>query len=317
MKRLITMLGLCVAAAGTQAQSFPVKPVRLIVAFPPGGTTDTIARTFGQKLTEAWKQQVVVENRGGAGGTIAADVVAKSAPNGYTVMLNTAAQAIAAAMYRKLPFDPVKDFTPLTQLTATYLILTTRLPVGSVKELVALAKAQPGRLNFGSNGVGSTPHLAGEYLKSIAGIEAVHIPYKGDALLTSALLAEEVQYALLPTLMALQQIRAGKLRGLAISGPRRNAAEPNIPTVMESGVPGFEFSGWIGIFGPGGMPRDLAAYVSSEFVKVLNMPDVAERLRTAGNDIAGTTPEEFDARYKADIGVYARIMRDAKMPPVD
>jgi tripartite-type tricarboxylate transporter receptor subunit TctC len=317
MKRLVTMLGLCVAAAGTQAQSFPVKPVRLIVAFPPGGTTDTIARTFGQKLTEAWKQQVVVENRGGAGGTIAADVVAKSAPNGYTVMLNTAAQAIAAAMYRKLPFDPVKDFTPLTQLTATYLILTTRLPVGSVKELVALAKAQPGRLNFGSNGVGSTPHLAGEYLKSIAGIEAVHIPYKGDALLTSALLAEEVQYALLPTLMALQQIRAGKLRGLAISGPRRNAAEPNIPTVMESGVPGFEFSGWIGIFGPGGMPRDLAAYVSSEFVRVLNMPDVAERLRTAGNDIAGTTPEEFDARYKADIGVYARIMRDAKMPPAD
>jgi tripartite-type tricarboxylate transporter receptor subunit TctC len=317
MKRLVTMLGLCVAAAGTQAQSFPVKPVRLIVAFPPGGTTDTIARTFGQKLTEAWKQQVVVENRGGAGGTIAADVVAKSAPNGYTVMLNTAAQAIAAAMYRKLPFDPVKDFTPLTQLTATYLILTTRLPVGSVKELVALAKAQPGRLNFGSNGVGSTPHLAGEYLKSIAGIEAVHIPYKGDALLTSALLAEEVQYALLPTLMALQQIRAGKLRGLAISGSRRNAAEPNIPTVMESGVPGFEFSGWIGIFGPGGMPRDLAAYVSSEFVRVLNMPDVAERLRTAGNDIAGTTPEEFDARYKADIGVYARIMRDAKMPPAD
>ena len=311
-------LVLCTGAAC--AQSFtPARPVRLVVAFPPGGTTDAIARAFGNKLAEMWKQPVVVENRGGAGGNIATEAVAKADRNGHTLLLNTASIAISAAYYRKLPFDPLKDVAPVTQLTGTSLILVSspKFPASSMKELIEHAKAQPGKLNYGSNGVGSSPHLATELFKSLAGINVLHVPYKGDALLTTALLSDEVQFALLPTLGVMPQIRAGKLRALAKTGEKRSAALPEVPTIGEAGLPQYDFSGWIGIFTTGGTPRNVVGALRNDFVRALGMPDVRDLLVGGANDIVGSTPEEFEARYKADIALYSRIIRNAKVPLAD
>jgi tripartite-type tricarboxylate transporter receptor subunit TctC len=312
-------VALWVIAIAAPAQSFPTKPVRLVVPFAAGGAVDLIGRTFGQKLNDIWKQQVVVDNRAGAGGNIGADLVAKSAPDGYTLLINISGQAISAGLYRKLPFDPVKDFAPVTQLTSTFLILVSnpKVPASSVKELIALAKSRPGKLNYGSTGIGASPHMVGELFKTVAGINAVHVPYKGDAPLTPALLSDEVQFAFLPLSAVLQHIQTGKLRALAVTGAKRGASVPGVPTIMEAGLPEFEFSGWIGIFAPGGTPRDLVRKISADFVKVLKMPDVLERLPGWGYEPVGNTPEQFAAKYHADIGFYAKIIRDAKVPLVD
>jgi tripartite-type tricarboxylate transporter receptor subunit TctC len=300
------------------AQSFPTKPVRLVVPFPPGGATDLVGRTLGQKLTESWKQQVVVENRAGAGGNIGADAVAKAPPDGYTLLLNIHGQAISAGLYRKLPFDPIKDFTPVVQVTASYLILAAnpKMPA-TVKEVIALAKSQPGKLNYGSTGLGAPPHIAGELFNGMAGVNIVHVPYKGDAPLTPALMTDEVQMAFLPLSAALQHLRSGKLRALAVTGTKRGSALPDVPTLKESGLPDFEVTGWIGIFGPGNLPRELVSVIRNEFVKALNQPDVLEKLPGWGYEPVGGTPEEFAAKYKADIGLYGKIIRDAKVPLVD
>ncbi|OFZ99418.1 MAG: hypothetical protein A3H35_19190 [Betaproteobacteria bacterium RIFCSPLOWO2_02_FULL_62_17] len=306
------------AAALAQAQSYPVKPVRLVVPFPPGGATDLVARTLAQKVTESWKQQVVVENRAGAGGNIGADAVAKSAPDGYSLLLNIQGQSISASLYRKLPFDAIKDFTPIVQLTSSYLVLVghPRLP-GSVKEIIAMAKAQPGKLNFGSTGLGAPPHLTAELFNSVAGTRIVHIPYKGDAPLTPALLTDEVQLAFLPLSAALQHVRSGKLRALGVTGPKRGAALPEVPTLVESGMREFDIAGWIGIFGPGNLPRDIVAQVRGEFIKAIRLPDVMEKWPGWGYEPVGGTPEEFGAKYRSDIDVFAKIIRDAKVPLVE
>ncbi len=305
-------------AALAQAQSYPVKPVRLVVPFPPGGATDLVARTLAQKVTESWKQQVVVENRAGAGGNIGADAVAKSAPDGYSLLLNIQGQSISASLYRKLPFDAIKDFTPVVQLTSSYLVLvgTPRLPA-NVKEIIAMAKAQPGKLNFGSTGLGAPPHLAAELFNSVAGTQIVHIPYKGDAPLTPALLTDEVQMAFLPLSAALQHVRAGKLRALGVTGNKRGSALPDVPTLVEIGMRDFDIAGWIGIFGPGNLPRDLVARIRGEFIKAINLPDVLEKWPGWGYEPVGGTPEEFSAKYRSDIDVFAKIIRDAKVPLVD
>ena len=312
-------VGLCVGSAAAAAQTYPNKPVHLVVPFAAGGAVDLIGRTFAQKVTEIWKQQVIVDNKAGAGGNIGADAVAKATPDGYTLLINISGQAISAALYRKLPFDPVKDFTPVTQLTSTYLILVanTKVPANSVKELVALAKSRPGKLNYGSTGIGASPHLAGELLKSVAGIDVVHVPYKGDAPLTPALLADEVQFGFLPLSSVLQHIQAGKLRALGVTGAKRGASVPDVPTFIEAGLPEFEYSGWIGIFAPGGMPRDLAHKIGADFVKALNQPEVLALLPGWGYEPVGGTPEQFAAKYQADIGFYTRIIREAKVPLVD
>jgi tripartite-type tricarboxylate transporter receptor subunit TctC len=301
------------------AQSYPTKPVRLVVPFAAGGVIELMGRYYGQKLTEIWKQQVIVDNRAGAGGNIGANVVAKSAPDGYTLLLNSAAQAISAALYRKLPFDSVKDFTPVIQLSSNWpmLVGNLKLPASSVKELIALAKSRPGKLNYGSTGMGSSPHLAGELFKSLAGIDIVHVPYKGDASMTPALIADEVQFAFLPMAAALPQVGSGKLRALAVTGAKRLATLPEVPTVMETGLPEYEFSGWAGIFAPGGTPRDIVNQISADFARVLGMPDVQERVRAWGYEPVGSTAQEFAAKYKADISAYIKIIRDAKVPLVD
>jgi tripartite-type tricarboxylate transporter receptor subunit TctC len=319
MARAMLALAMCAGAAPAMAQGFPARPVHLVVPFAAGGAVDLIGRTFAQKLSETWKQQVVVDNRAGAGGNIGADAVAKAPPDGYTLLINISGQAISAGLYRKLPFDPVKDFTPVTQLTSTFLILVCNpgLAANSVKELISLAKSRPGKLNYGSTGLGASPHLVGELFKSVAGVDIVHVPYKGDAPLTPALLTDEVQFAFLPLSAALQHMRSGKLRALAVTGARRGASIPEVPTLMEAGLRDFEFSGWIGIFAPGGAARDLVGQISSDFVKALNMPDVLERLPGWGYEPVGGTPDQFAAKYKADIGFYTKIIREAKVPLID
>jgi tripartite-type tricarboxylate transporter receptor subunit TctC len=313
----VLIAAMALAAGGAQAQEFaPTKPIRMVVAFPPGGTTDTMARAFAQKLSGIWKVPVVAENHGGAGGIIAADLVAKSEPNGHTLLVTNAGIAISAAISRKLPFDPVKDIAPVTQLTGTtfILVVSPALQAASMKELISLAKAQPGRLNFGSSGVGSTTHLATEYFKSLAGISVVHVPYKGDAQLTLAMRSDEVQFSLLPSLGALPQIRAGKLRALAKTGATRNPSLPDVPTLGEAGMPEYDFSSWIGIFAAGGTPRNLLTAIRSGFARALGMQDVIDMLTGSANDLVGSTPQEFESRYKADIAMYTKIIREAQIP---
>ena len=308
-----------VAAAESEAQVWPAKPVRLIVPQAAGGGVDTVARAFGQKFSEAWKQPVIVDNRAGAGGTIGADYVAKSARDGYTLLVTTTSHAISASQYRKLPFDPIADFAPVSQLISTYLMLVSNpnVPARTVKELVALAKSQPGKLNFASTGSGGGPHMIAELFKLEAGIDVVHVPYKGDAPLTPALIAGDVQYSFLTPIAVLQHIKAGRLRGLAVTGNTRAAIAPDVPTMAEAGLPGVEYVGWMGIFAPGGTTRDIQLRISDEAARVLKMPDILERVPGWGGEPTGTGPDDFSARYRADIAKYTRITREAGIPTVD
>ncbi len=306
-------------SSGALAQSWPVKPVHLVVPQSPGGGVDTVARAFAQKFSDAWRQPVIVDNRPGAGGTIGADFVAKSSRDGYTLLLTTASQVISASQYRRLPFDPIADFAPVSQLMSTYLMLVCNPKVAakSVKELVALAKGAPGKLNFGSTGSGGSPHMIGELFRLEAGIEVVHVPYKGDAPLTPALIAGEVQYAFLTPIAVLQHVKSGRLRGLAVTGSARVSIAPDVPTMAEAGLPGVEYVGWMAVFAPGGTPREVVARISEDAMRAVKMPDIQERFPAWGGEAAGTGPEEFGARYRADIAKYARITREAGVPTLN
>ncbi len=300
------------------AQSFPTKTVRLIVPFPAGGATDLVARTVAQKVSEGWKQSVVVENRSGAGGNIGADVVAKSAPDGYSMLVNIQGQAISAALYRKLAFDPIKDFTPIVQITSSYMVLVGHPSMpATVKEVIAMGRAQPGKINFGSTGLGAPPHLAQELFNSVTGIKAVHVPYKGDAPLQPALITNEVQLAFFPLAAAVQHLKAGKMRALGVTGSKRGSVLPDVPSLVEQGFPEFDINGWIGIFGPAGMPRDLVAQIRNEFARATRNPEVMEKWPGWGYEAVAGTPEEFASKYLADIKVFTKIVRDANIPLVD
>jgi tripartite-type tricarboxylate transporter receptor subunit TctC len=300
-------------SAGALAQSWPSKPVRIVVPLSPGGGVDTIARAMAQKYSSAWSQPVVIENRAGAGGTIGADLVAKAPKDGYTLLVASASHAVTSVLYRNLPYDALRDFAPASQIISTYLMLVTNtaVPAASVKELVALAKAQPGKLNFGSTGSGGSPHLLTELFNLEAGINVVHVPYKGDAPLQPALLGNEVQYAFLTPIAVLGHIKAGRLRGLATSGAKRAAVAPDVPTFAEAGLPQVEYTGWISVFATGGTPRDVLARISDETARTLKMPDIVEKIPGWGGEAAGTTPDEFTARYRADLEKYARIVKAA------
>jgi tripartite-type tricarboxylate transporter receptor subunit TctC len=306
-------------ASSALAQSFPGKPLRLVVPFPAGGSVDTVARSFGQRFGEYLKQPVVVDNRGGAGGNVGADIVAKAAPDGYTLLITTPGLAIARSIYRRLPFEPLTDFAPVSQLTSTYLILVVneKLPANSVAELIALAKAQPAKLNYGSSGSGATIHLATELFRISAGIDIVHVPYKGEAPAYTALLANEVQLAVGPVSGLLPHIKAGRLRALGVSSSTRAPALPDVPTIAEAGVPGYEFSSWFGLFAPAGTPREVIARLNAEAVKAMAVPDVRDRLPAMGNEAVGSTPEQFNAKYKSDIAQYAAVVKAAGIPPAD
>jgi tripartite-type tricarboxylate transporter receptor subunit TctC len=312
---LLASAALSAAALG---QTYPAKPVRIVVPFAAGGAVDTVARALGQKLAESWKQPVLVDNRPGAGGNIAADAVAKAPGDGYTLLITTQGFAISPALYRKLPFDATRDFAPVTQLTSSFLVLvcSPQLPSQSIRELIALAKSRPGTINYGSTGVGAPPHLLGELLKSATGIDMLHVPYKGDAPLTQALLANEVQVAFMPLAGVLPHIRSGRLRALGVSGKTRSATMPDVPTFVEAGVP-FEFTGWLGIFAPAGAPRALASRIQREIAKAIVARDLLERWPAWGYEPVGSAPEEFAAKLAADMAMYAKVIRDAGIPLQD
>lgn len=315
----LVLSALLLASGAALAQTYPTKPVRMIVPFLAGGAVDTMARVFAQKFGEAWGQQVLVENRAGAGANIGADAVAKAAPDGYTILITTTGHAVAPSLYRRLPFDVMKDFAALSQITSTYLALVVNpgVPATTMKELVALAKSRPGKLNYGHTGVGVAPHLIGELFRSVTGIDIVFVPYKGDAQVVPAMLSNEVQMSFSAPTTVLQLVRSGKLRALAVTGPKRGASFPDVPTTAEAGFPDVPYTGWVGFFAPAGTPREILNKVSAETARVLRLPDVAERVPGWGSEPAGTTPDEFTAKYREDVARYAKIIKDAKIPLVD
>ena len=318
----LAALALAVAVgfpAAVLAQSYPSKAIRLIVPYAAGGAVDAYARVYAPKFADAWGQPVVVENRPGAGGNVGAELVAKSAPDGYTWLLNTAGQAIAPSLFRRLNYDAAKDLVPAAQIASTYLVLAVNLdvPAHSVKELVALAASRPGKLNFGSTGVGSAPHLVGEMLKSSASIDIVHVPYKGDVQLTPAVLANEVQLAFLPSGAALPMMKAGKLRALAMTGRMRSTAAPDLPTIAEAGMPGAEYNGWSALFVPSGTSADIVARIGAEMMRFVRSLDMAKYFAAWGVEPPNTPPEALAARYKAEIANYAKIIREARIPLID
>jgi tripartite-type tricarboxylate transporter receptor subunit TctC len=324
MKRLAVAAAIALAllalhANGVSAQTYPNKPIRIIVPFVAGGAVDTLARMMGAKLSESLGQPVIVENRPGAGGNVAADAVAKSPPDGYTILQNTNGQAISPAIYRSLPFDVVKDFVPVTQLVASQLVLagSPKLAATSVQELIALARAKPGSLNYGMTGVGNPLHLTMEMFKTMAGIDIQPVPYKGDAAIFPALITGEIQVAIVPMATTLPQVAAGTLRALAVAGGKRAAALPDVPTVAESGLVGFESSSWQGWFVPAGTPREIVAIIQRSAKAALAAPDMLERLRVTGNEAVGSAPEEFEQRFKTDLAKFAKIVREAHIPVQD
>ena len=305
------MLG-CVSAS---AQSYPAKPIRFVVPYPPGGSVDIAARALGQKLTEAWGQPVVVDNRAGAGGNIGADLVAKSPADGYTLLMGAVAtHAINPTLYGKLPYDPVKDFTPVALVVQVpnILVLNPSVPAKSVKELIELARAKPGALNFGSGSTGSTGHLAGELFNTMAGVKMVHIPYKGAAPAMADLLSGQVQLMFDNLANALPNVKAGRLRALAVTTLARSPAVPDLPTVAESGLPGFDLTTWFGVMVPAGTPPDIVAKLNAEIVRALNSNDMRERLEKMGAEPpTNNTPEHFAAFIRTEAAKYAKVVRDS------
>ena len=299
------------------AQSYPARPIRMIVAYPPGGGTDIVGRMMGQKLGENLGQTVVVDNRGGATGNIGTEIAARATADGYTLLMgNVAPNAINVSLFKKLPFDPVKDFAPvsLVAVTPNILVVQPSSPVKTVKDLIALAKSKPGTLNFPSAGVGSSSHLAGEMLKSMAGIDMVHVPYKGGGPALVALLSGQVQlmFATLPA--AMPHVKSGKLRPVAVTTSHRSQALPELPTIAESGVPGYEAATWYGLLAPAGTPKAIVDRLHAEIVKIL-ATDTRQRLAAQGFEPAGTTPAEFAGYIKSEIVKWGKVIKDAGIRP--
>jgi tripartite-type tricarboxylate transporter receptor subunit TctC len=312
----VVFIAIAALSGGVRAQSYPVKPVRIVVPLAAGGGVDSVARAFAQKYSEAWKQPVIVENRPGAGNIIGADNVAKSAPDGYSLLASSSSLASNAVLFRKLPFDPVKDFAPVTQFIATqlFLAMNPKVAANDVRELIALAKSQPGKLNYGSTGIGSGAHLISEMLKMETGIDVVHVPYKGDAPLMPALLGNEIQFGFLTASAVLPHAKAGRLKALAVTGRNRVTTASEYPTMIEAGVPNFEFESWIGLFAPAGTPREVLNAISAETTRALKQPDIIARLPAWGGDAVGSTPEAFAARYRGDIAKLGKVVTEAKIP---
>ena len=307
-------LALAAAPLAAAQTPYPGKPVRLVVPFPAGGTTDILARAAAQKLSEAWGQQVIVDNRPGAGGNIGAELVAKAAPDGYTLLMGTVGtHAINASLYSKLPYDPVKDFAPVILVAGVpnVLVVNPSLPVNSVPELIAYAKANPGALNFASSGSGTSIHLSGELFKTLTGVQMTHVPYKGSAPALTDLMGGQVQLMFDNLPSSLGFIKAGKLRALAVTSSARAAALPDVPALAEAGVPGFEASSWFGILAPAGTPRDIILRINGEVAKWLASPEAREKLAGQGAIAAGGTPEDFARHINAEMAKWAKVVKES------
>jgi tripartite-type tricarboxylate transporter receptor subunit TctC len=317
MRWLTSVLALIVVTVGTSAghaQNYPNRALRLIVPFAAGGAVDVLARLLAGKLSDQLGQTIVVENKPGAGGTLAADMVAKSAPDGYTILQNTNGAAIAPALYKSLPFD-AKDFAPVTQLVASNLILVASPKSGitSVTDLIARAEADPGKLNYGSSGVGNPLHLTMEMIKHATGMEIVAVPFRGDAQINAALIAGEVEVAVVPLATAVPLINEGRIRALGLTGAKRSPTVPDVPTIAEAGVPGFASTSWQGWFMAAETPAPIVERIQQEVAKALTLPDVRARLAAMAYEGIGSTPAEFADFYKAEIAKFAKVITDAKI----
>jgi len=311
-KALVALL-LLGAAAGASAQAFPNKPIRLIVPFPPGGAVDFYARVVQPPLSELLGQQIVIENKVGASGMVGAEAVAKSAPDGYTLLLgNIASLAINVGIYPKMPYDPLKDFTPVIRTVDVNYVLVVHpsLPVKTVAELVAYAKANPGKLSYGSAGSGSLPHLGTELFKAQTGTDMVHIPYKGGGPMVTDLLGGNVQLVIADQANLMPHVQSGKLRALAVATPRRSPNAPDLPTIAESGLAGFDATAWQGLVGPAGLPPDVVKRLNDAFNQVMAMPAVREKLVGGGLEPVGGTPEQFRAFIASEIAKWTKISKD-------
>ena len=311
---VLVLFATALPAIDAAAQPYPNKPIRLIVPFTPGGTTDILGRMVGQKLSEAVGVQVVIDNRPGAGASIGTDLAAKSAPDGYTLLMGpSGALAVNPWLYAKLPYDPIRDFAPITLLAMvpSILVVHPSLPVKSVKELIDFAKAHPGKLNYGSSGAGGQPFLAVEYLKLMAGLNIVEIRYKGGGPLTTDLIAGQISLTItgIPTL--LPHVKSGRLRALAVSSAKRSAALPDLPTISEAGLPGYDATAWYGVLAPAGTPKEIIAKLNAELNKLIKKPDFAERLAADGAETVGGTPEEFAAFIKAETARWGKVIKAA------
>ena len=307
----------CAILAPAQAQTWPSKPVRIVVPFPPGGTTDIVARSIGVELQRMWQHAVVIENRPGAGGNIGADVVAKAAPDGYTLLMGTVGtHAINKALFdqsgAKMPFDPVKDFVPITLAAGVpnVMVINPKLPVNTVAEFIAYAKARPGQLNMASSGNGTSIHLSGELFKTVTGVYMVHFPYRGSAPAMTDLIAGNmnVMFDNLPS--ALPHIKSGRLKALAVTSRTRSPALPNVPTIEEAaGLKGFDASSWFGLFAPAGTPRTIVDKIQADVAKALALPEVRERFLAQGADPGGNTPDQFAAFIRAETDKWTRVVK--------
>ena len=312
----LIVAALCCATGTALAQTapaFPSRPVRFIVPFTPGSATDSLARTLGQKLSELWGQQVVVDNRAGAGSVVGTSIAAKSAPDGYTLLMVSASHAVNATLYSKLPFDPAQDFAGVTLVASipNVLVVGTHVQAKNVQELIAFAKAQPGKLNYGSAGIGAASHLNGELFNSTVGVKMVHIPFKGFSEQLTEIFAGRVDLTWAPQILAMTHIKSGRLRALAVSTARRSTALPDVPTVAEAGVPGFVFDPWFAVLVPATTPKALINKLNADIVKVLQMPDVRERLLVQGAEPVSDTPAQLDAYVRDEIVKLGKIVRES------
>ena len=314
MKRALTaavLVTLLLAAITASAQRYPAKPVRVIVGFPPGSAADITARIIGVKLGEALGQQMIIDNRPGAGSNIAAELAAKSPPDGYTLFLGTAANAINASLYTRLPFDFVRDFTPVVLVTAVpnILVVHPSVPARSVKELIALVRNRPGQLNYASSGTGTLPHLSAELFGAMIGAKLTHIPYKGSPQAVTDLIAGQVALMFSPSSTVLPHVGSGRLRALAVTTPSRLPSLPDLPTIAESGLRGYETIIWFGFMAPSRTPQAVVASLNSEIVKVLALPDVRQQFAAQTIEVLGGTPEQFATYIREEIAKWAKVIK--------
>jgi len=319
-KLLIAIAGLVTAYAASAApQDYPTKPIRFICPYAPGGAGDIFTRTIAQKLSEALGQTVVVDNRAGANGGIGTDIVAKAPADGYTLLMgNSGPMTVNPVLYKKVPYDPVKDFAPITQGTSYMYVLVVppAAPVRTLNDFTGMLKAKPGQLTYGSTGIGGGNHLAGELFNMMTQTQAIHVPYTGSALALAALLGGQISYMFDTVITAVPQLKAGKLKAIGVTGPKRASALPEVPTLAELGLKGYELTQWQAVVAPAGTPKAIVDRLNREIVKALKMPDVIDRLATqGGNELVGNTPEQFAQVIKSDLAKYAKIVKAAGIQP--
>lgn len=319
-KRIVALvassLAVVLAAGGigsVLAQGYPSRPIRILVGFPPGGVADILARSVGSKLSESLGQPVVVENRAGAGGNIAAELLARSAPDGHSLIMFGTPTLANVFLYRKLSYDPMNEFAPVALVAsmANILVVNPSVPANSVTELISLAKSKPGQLNFGSAGIGSTQHLSGQLFKSAAGIDISHIPYKGSGPAMTALLAGEIPIIFNVMSTVLPQMKAGKVRGLAVTSAKRSPFAPELPTIAEAGIPGYEYVAYFGLIAPARTPQEIIARLNAETARILQMPDIMERLAFNGAEPMIATPEQFGAFLREELTRMGKVVRES------